>query len=223
MAGKMTIFLDIAGAFRGAGIDHLTSAGATGFIEQLLGDRMLRGEDHAGGAVDGVDASGEYTYHIGAAFDLEIDLRAFRSADPIALHGEHSIGPMPLQFFRNIAQQLIRIGGDLPEPLRERALLHRCIFVTPATTVDYLLVCENRCALRAPVQQSFLAISQPALQHLEEKPLIPAIIFRLAGGDLAIPVIAEAHAEMLALHLGDVGKRPLARMASTLDCSIFRG
>ena len=86
------------------------------------------------------------------------------------------------------------------------------IVVTPAATIHHLLIGEHGGALRAPVDQRALAVSQAALQHLEEEPLVPAVVFRLAGGDFAVPIVAEGEAPVRLLHCRDILQGPLARL-----------
>ena len=121
------------------------------------------------------------------------------------------------------SQQLVGVVGDLEEPLLQRALLDGRVFVPPAAAVDHLLVGEHGGALRTPVDQRLLAVGQAALQHLEEEPLVPAIVFGLAGGDFAIPIVAEGEAAMRLLHRGDVCERPLARRPLVRDGGVFGG
>ena len=118
------------------------------------------------------------------SFQTEIDLRAFGSPDPVALHGEHASGQCPSSL-SHVAQQFVGIIGDPQEPLLQLALLHRRVLMPPAAAVHYLLVGQHRTALRTPVHQRLLAIGQPALQHFQKEPLVPAIIFGLAGGHFA--------------------------------------
>ena len=92
-----------------------------------------------------------------------------------------------------------------------------------AAVVDYLLISQHRGALRAPVHQGFFAIRDTALQHLEKKPLVPAIVIGLAGGDLAIPVVAELKPAVRGLHLGDIGEGPFARRPLIGDGGVFGG
>ena len=80
---------------------------------------------------------------------------------------------------------------------------------------------QHGLAFVAPVQERRLAIGEAALEHFQEKPLIPAVILRLAGGDFARPVIAEIHTLVLALHLGDVEMGPFTRMALVVDRRIL--
>ena len=116
-------------------------------------------------------------------------------------------------------EQFVGVSGDSEEPLFEGALLHGRGFVTPAAAVHHLLVGEHGGAFGAPVDQRLFAIGQAALQHLEEEPLVPAIIFGIAGGDFAVPIVAEAEAAMRSLHVRDLslvhsrGRRLLAMAA----------
>ena len=79
VAGEEAFLLDIAGIAIGARVHHGLGARLAGGVEQLLVQRMLGREDHAGGAVDGVDARGEDADRLARAGQREIDLRAFAS------------------------------------------------------------------------------------------------------------------------------------------------
>ena len=79
----------------------------------------------------------------------------------------------------------------------------------PAAAIHYLLIGQHGGALRAPVDQRLFAIRQAALQHFEEEPLVPAVIVRLAGRELARPVDREPHRLHLRFHVGDVVVGPL--------------
>ena len=223
VAGEYAVFDDVSGAHLLARIDHLPGFGTASVVEQLLRQWMLRRENDARSAVDGVDARGEDANFFAAAFEREVDLRTFGAADPVALHGEHALRPSAFELLVGVAQQFFGVVGDLPEPLLQCALLDRRGFVTPAAAVDHLFVREHGGALGAPVDQRLFAIRQAALEHLQEEPLVPLVVFRLAGGDLQIPVVGEAHAVHLALHLGDVRDRPIARMHAALDGRVLGG
>ena len=140
---------------------------------------------------------------VAGVFEVEIDFGAFRAADPVALHGEHALRPAAFEL-RHVVEQLVGVIGDLEEPLLERALLDRRVFMPPAAAVHHLLVGQHGGALRTPVDQRLLAIGQAALEHLQEEPLVPAIVFGLAGGDFAIPVVGEREAAVRLLHGRDV-------------------
>ena len=146
------------------------------------------------------------------AIEVEIDLGAFGAADPVALHGEDALGPAAFEL-RHVVEQLVGVGGDFEEPLFEGALFDGRVFVAPAAAFDHLLVGQHGGAFGAPVDQRLLAIGEAALQHFEEEPLVPAIVFGLAGGDFAVPIVAEGEAAMGLLHGRDILQGPLARAA----------
>ena len=91
----------------------------------------------------------------------------------------------------------------------------------PAETVDHLLVGEHGGALRAPVHFALLAKCDSLLQHAQEEPLVPAVVFRLATGDFAPPVVTEPEAAQHAAKLVDVRVGPIARRNAVLDRGIF--
>src|SRR5690606_41705455 len=74
--------------------------------------------------------------------------------------------------------------------------------------------------LRAvPTRRSsdLLLVGQPLLEELDEEPLCPLVVFRVAGDGLALPVEHRAHALELLAHVLDVGIRPLLRVDFALD------
>src|ERR1019366_522096 len=157
-------------------------------IEQRLVERMLRRQDDAGGAVDGIDARGEDANRRARARQVEVHLGALGAADPVALHGEHALRPAAFEL-RHVVEQLVGVVRDPKEPLLQGALLDGNVFVAPAAAFHYLLVGQHGGALGAPVDQGALAVGQTALQHFEEEPLVPTIIFGLAGGNFAVPIV----------------------------------
>ncbi len=87
----------------------------------------------------------------------------------------------------------------------------------PAFAVDDLLIREHRTAGIAPVDAGLLLIGQAALVEELEEPLRPLIVFGLAGHNLAIPVVGEAHGFLLALHIRNIGERPVRRLDTVFD------
>ena len=161
--------------------EHCVSGGEGG------GEGVLGGEGDEGCAVNGVDTGGEDFDLFVRAFDGEVDEGAFGAADPVALHGADLVGPAVHGV--EAVEELIGILGDAKEPLGEVALLDDGVFVTPATTAYNLLVGEDGGALGAPVDLALFAIGEALLKHLEEEPLVPAIVVGEAGGDLVGPVV----------------------------------
>src|SRR4051794_14012912 len=95
--------------------------------------------------------------------------------------------------------------------------------MTPAASADHLLVGKHGGALRAPIDLALFSVGEAALEHLEEEPLVPAVVIRKAGGNLGGPVVGEAEALHLPLHNGDVLKRPLLRWNVVLDGRVLGG
>ena len=155
------------------------------------------------------------------AAQIEIDERAFAAADPVPLHDANFF--RPASELVEVAQQFVSVFRDAQEPLFQLALLDERIFVAPAIATDHLFVGEHGSALRAPVDLALLAIGKAHLIELQEEPLVPAIVVGEAGGHFARPVVAEAEALHLRLHVGDVRERPLARRRIVLDGRVLRG
>src|SRR6202040_2656762 len=98
------------------------------------------------------------------------------------------------------------------------------VFVAPAiAAVHDLLVGQHGAAFGTPVDAALFAIREAALEHAQEKPLVPAIVFRLASGNLPAPVVAEAEAAQDALKFGDIVVSPRARVRVVLDGGVFGG
>ena len=194
------------GAGLGGGLGH-----------QLVDARVLGRQHHEGGAVDGVDARGEDAQG-GAALDREVDLGPVRAADPVALLREHALRP-GLQVL-HVVEQLVLVGRDAQEPLLHPAFLHLAL-AAPADAALGLLVGQHRLAGGAPVDGGLGAVGDAALEHAQEEPLVPAVVLRVAGGDLAAPGVAEAQPLQLGLHAGDVLAGPGLRVQALLDGGVL--
>src|SRR5882757_166861 len=171
---------------------------------------MRGGEDNRAGAVDGVDARGENLdgFDAGNIGYREPDTRADGFADPIALHGDHAVGPSAFKFFQ-IFKELIGVVSGLEEPLLDFAGLDEGVFVAPAVAaVDDLLVGQHGAAFGTPVDAALFAISETTLEHAQKKPLIPTIVLGIAGGDFAAPIVTEAEATENTLKFIDVVSGP---------------
>ena len=107
---------------------------------------------------------------------FEIDQRALGAADPVALHGAHFFRPA-LQPIES-GEKLLGITGGAKEPLLQVALLDHRGFMPPATTGHDLLIGKHRLAFGTPIDSALFPIGQIALEELEEKPLIPLVVFR---------------------------------------------
>ena len=176
---------------------------AIGRAEQRIGSR---GEHVEKGVVAGQRAG------VGPA-QRKADPGALAAADPVALHLLHAVRPVePVE----PRQQPLGIRGDAQHPLPHGLADHR-VAAALALAVDHLLVGQHRAQRRAPVDRHFGHVGQPALVELEEDPLRPAIIVRVAGRDLAVPVVRKAQRPDLAAERVDVARGGVARVRAGLD------
>ena len=91
----------------------------------------------------------------------------------------------------------------------------------PAGAVHDLLVREHGVAARTPVDRRALAVGEPALEHLQEDPLVELVVLGQAGRDLALPRVADAEPLELPLHVGDVVERRLLGVRPGLDGGVL--
>ena len=151
---------------------------------------MLWCEHHEGCAVERVGARGEDAQLLAARVmrrrcNGEVDLGTFGASDPIRLHGANWFWPaQPLK-----REEFISVIGDLEEPLRQVALGNRS-GAAPADAINTLnlFAREGHLARWAPINWGLLAIGDTLLVELEEDPLVPAEVDRIAGDDLGVPV-----------------------------------
>jgi hypothetical protein len=68
-----------------------------------------------------------------------------------------------------------------------------------------------------PVDGRAPAVRQPALEHLQEDPLVELVVIGLTGRDLALPGVADAQTLQLPFHVGDVVERRCLRVGARLD------
>ena len=149
----------------------------------LLHQRMLGRDDHIGRAEDGVRAGGEHAQRV-ARGGGEIDLRAVGAADPVALGRLDALDVIDRV---QIVHQTVGVGGDLQHPLAFGAV-HDLAAAALADAADDLLVGKDDLAGGTPVDVHFLFIRQPRLEQTQENPLRPAVIRRVGGVDLTLPV-----------------------------------
>src|ERR1700681_4081921 len=145
-----------------------------------------------------------------------------RFSDPVALHGDDPLRPSTLEQF-TIIQQLFPQRSSLQKPPLKFARFHQRIFMTPAIPAHHLLVGQHRAAFGAPVHAAFFPVSQPPLQHAQEKPLVPPVIFRFTRGDFPPPVKAEPKAPQHSLKFCNVVASPDSWVGIILNRGVFRG
>ncbi len=143
---------------------------------------MLGGDSQEAHAHQRVRTGGIHAQRGAVTFDLELDLEAFRAADPVALHGLHRIRPAVKVL--QLVEQFLGVVGDLQEPLRNLALLDQRTG-TPSATLDDLLVGQHGLVDGVPVDQAHLPVDQALLEQPGEHQLLPAVIVRAAGCELA--------------------------------------
>ena len=161
--------------------------------DQLGGQRRVGRHHHERGAEQRVRAGRVDGQRLVATVHDEVDVGTLGPTDPVALRRDDALGPGRRQHVQ-VVQQLLGVVGDLEVPLRQLALGHLGTAAL-AVAVDDLLVGQHRLVLRAPVDRAVLAVGQALLAELQEQPLRPAVVRRVAGVEPAGPV--EAHAEVL--------------------------
>ena len=187
-------------------------------LRQLGGERMVRGHGQEAGAEQGVRPGGvdfDPAFEAGGrrAIKGEAQPQALGAADPVLLHQPDLVGPAleSLQAF----DQRVGIVRDAQKPLIELAFFdHRA--GAPAAAVDHLLIGQDGHVDRIPVDLALLAVDQPTVPQVEEPGLLLAVVFDVAGGELARPVDAEAEPLQLLTHVGDVLVGPVARRDAPL-------
>ena len=190
-------------------------------LRRAGGERMLGGHRAEGHAHDGVGAGGEHPQLFVLAVQLirEGEAHADALADPVGLHGLHPLRPARQGV--EAGQQLVGVLGDAEEVHRDVALFDQRAGA-PAAPVDHLLVGEHGLVDRVPVDRGHLLVDHALFEQAGEQPLLPAVVVRLAGGELARPVDGEAQRLQLRAHVVDVGVGPGGGRHVVGDRGVFR-
>ncbi len=234
--GQAFLFLGgqfgLGGAAGLGGRDECCERGVA--LGRVRGERVLGRDGAERDAHDGVGARGEHVelavadQRAGVVMDRvrEREAHALALADPVLLHQPHALGPagevLRVARVGDGRQQLLGVLRDVEVVARDLALFHRGARA-PAVAVDDLLVGEHGHVHRIPVDDLRAALADAGLEHLQEQPLVPLVVGRVAGGDLARPVDGQAHRLHLLLHVGDVVVRPLRRRHLVLDGGVLGG
>ncbi|OQB56444.1 MAG: hypothetical protein BWX98_01829 [Candidatus Aminicenantes bacterium ADurb.Bin147] len=192
--------------------------GLPGPPDQIADQGMLGRKNEERRPKDRVQAGGENPDRFPKRRHVEIQIGALASADPIFLHGQDVFGP--LAQLGVTGEELVGVGGDFEEPLFHLFLLDGR-GAAPANTAGRLLVGQDGPAGRAPIDPAFPAIGQAALNHLEEDPLVPGVVFGQTRVDFPRPVVGEPHPLELGLHVGDIIQRPLLGMDAGLNGGVL--
>ena len=181
---------------------------------------MLRRQEHRRATENCIHSRGENAERLPDAGHGEIHKRPLGFTDPVSLHSQHALGPADQLL--HVLEQLVSIGRGLQKPLLEFTLDDRRLLMPPATAVYHLLVGEHGFALRAPVHAAFLPVGEPTLIHLQEEPLVPAVVFRNAGSHFPPPVVAHPQALQLPAHAVDITEGKFGRVPLVLDGGVLR-
>ncbi len=201
------------------GLLHVGIDGGALLVGHELGhQRVLRGHHHEGRAEERVRTGGEDRELLVQALHRELDHRPLGAADPLALHGLDRLGPVhQLQ----VVDQPVRVGGDLQHPLLQGPPLAGVVAALGAA-VDDLLVGQHGLEGLAPPDGDLGLVGQTLVVQAGEDPLGPAVVLRLAGGQLPVPVVAEAdHLQLTAEGL-DVGPGGGRGVLAGLDRVLLR-
>ena len=193
---------------------------------ELRQQRVFRGQHHVRRPEDRVGPCGEHGDALGRVIASgihhgELQLSAGAAADPVGLHRAHPLGPT-FELIQ-VVEQLLRVVGDLEEPLAQLALFHQGAGAPGAALAIHLLVGEDGLIDRIPVDRRVLLIGEARLQELQEQPLGPAVVIGVAGGHFAIPVDREPELVQLLPHRSDVLVGPAAGIHTPFNGGVFGG
>ena len=194
---------------------------------RLLGQRVFWGHRTKGHAHDGVGPGGEHVHAavadqgtVGSADVVrESKAQAFALANPVFLHQLDTLGPAR-QLVLHMVQQLFGIGRDLQVVAWNFAFFYHCAGA-PALAVNHLLIGQHSLVHRVPVNDLGFAVGNALVQHFQKQPLVPFVVARVTGGELAAPVDGQAHGLHLLLHVGDVVVGPLGRWHLIFQRGVF--
>ena len=199
----------------GFGNGALRAFGDEGFkfgltLGKALGERVLGGNRDERHAHDRIGTGRVNAQFLFFTVDCvgERKIHAHGLADPVFLHAANLFGP-PLQFGK-VVEEFLRVLRDAEVVPWDFTLFHLGTGA-PTVAVDHLFVGENGLIHRIPVHDLGFAVADTLFEHLEEHPLVPAVVLGFAGRYFARPVKGEPQGTHLFLHVGDVLERPLRR------------
>src|SRR5690606_26726562 len=142
-------------------------------------------------------------------------------ADPVFLHQAHTLGPAGQAGFHGV-QQLFSVVGNAQVVAGDLTLFNQRARA-PATAFNNLFVGQNGLIHRIPVHSLSLAVGNAFFQHLQEQPLVPFVVFGIAGTHFTRPVDGQTHRLHLLFHVGDVVVSPLGGRNLRFDGGVFSG
>ena len=185
---------------------------------RFLRQWMFRSDGNIADAHQGIRTRGKHLQRLRMAIDTKGNLQTPGTADPVGLHRTHLLGPSGQRF--QVFQQLVGIGRNLHEPLRDFLALHDRV-ATPAAAVDHLFVGQYRHVMRTPVDRCRFLVHEAFFEQPREQPLFPAIVPGVTGCQFACPVITESEPLQLAAHVIDVFIGPAGGRHIVLDRRVF--
>src|SRR5579883_1139611 len=172
-----------------------------------------------GHAEDGIRARGIDLHALAwQPVNLHGEFESLRAAYPVALGRFDALGPVePFQ----VVKQPLSIGSHFQKPLLQPTPLYQRSAAL-AASANHLLVGQHGLVLRTPVDRRGLAFGQSVFEQLQENPLCPCIVARVAGMNFMRPVetIADALQLLLAKTL-DVAGGKQHGVYTALDSIVF--
>ena len=165
----------------------------------LFDEVVLWGEDHVGGAEEGVGAGGEDD-DVVAGGGFEGDFGAGGAADPVFLLGLDAVDEVQVV---QVVDEALCVLGNFEHPLA-LLLADDGASTALADAIDDLLVGQYALAGGTPVDGHGGLVGQTLLVELEKNPLGPFVVVRVGGVHDAVPVKAEAQHFELFGEMGDV-------------------
>ena len=150
---------------------------------------------------------------------LPADQPVAQVGNPTTLHRGNVRRPV---YVVQTGSELIPIGSRPEPPLRQAAFDHRTA-TAPAHTVLDLLMGQHRLTAGTPVDRRRRAIGQAAAVQQQKEPLSPAIVGRIAGVDLPVPVVGTADQLHLPLVVSSIAGRAVGRMHAVANRLVLGG
>jgi len=137
---------------------HLVVPRRLGTRDDRVHQGVLGRQHHVRRPEQGVGAGGEDGQRLVGVGDLEVDVRALGTADPVPLHRGDLLRPVDQ---RQVVGQPVGVGGDPHVPLPQGALEHREVAALGAALGGDLLVRQHRAQTGAPVHRGLGDVRQP--------------------------------------------------------------
>ncbi len=151
-------------------------------------------------------------------FNFKSENCTVRFTNPVCLHCFNVV--TPTWKFVEVFKKNFRVISNFEEPLRKIFFLNNTV-TSPAFTIDYLFVSENGSAFVTPVNSGFFFIGKTFFIQLQEQPLSPFVIIRLAGRNFTVPIVRKPEHFKLFCHISNVFICPGFRISAVFHCCVF--